>query len=243
MNAFVSPFFSSRALSLTDERLCRAVSKPPPMYSPHCRAHLRMSAAESSPNVALSGSASKGDIADLKAALYAAVAGLDLGRAVLDDEAAQEDVEVHIRKLEALNPTPDPADDPLRRARWKLVYTTSPIVLGRDRPGFGRPEKCWQVLDMRDGEAGGCVRNEEEGAIRFLGLELRWRNQIVGVCKALRGERIRLKFEKFTLGNAISVKFPGPVVGWQDQTFLDDTLRIARTQYGNVFVLENDGSC
>lgn len=179
-------------------------------------------------------------IADCKAALRSAVQDLDYGRAVLDDEAAQERVDALIQSLESLNPTPDPADDALRRARWKLVYTNSPIVLGQNRPGFARPEKSWQTLDMVDGEDEGRVVNEEEGAIRFLGRDWRWRNQIVGICRSLRGERIRLKFEKFTLGKFFAVPFPGPVVGWQDQTFLDEELRVARTHYGNVFVLERD---
>eukprot|EP00171_Calliarthron_tuberculosum_P020736 IDg20736t1 len=180
------------------------------------------------------------EIARRKTELYAAVADLDLGRVSLDDTEKQAEIDALIVELEKLNPTMDPADHPLRRARWRVVYTNSPIVLGRNRPGFSRPEKCWQTLDMVDGENEGRVRNEEEGVFRILGLELRWRNQIVGVCRALRGERIRLKFERFTLGSFLSVPFPGPVVGWQDQTFLDDNVRIARTHFGNVFFLERD---
>lgn len=180
------------------------------------------------------------EIASRKAELYSAVADLDLGRKVLDDETAQKELDKLIVRLEELNPTPDPADHPLRRARWRVVYTNSPIVLGRSRPGFSRPEKCWQTIDMVDGADEGCVQNEEEGVFNLFGMEFRWRNQIVGVCRALKGERIRLKFERFTLGKFISVPFPGPVVGWQDQTFLDDSCRVARTHFGNVFVLERE---
>lgn len=179
-------------------------------------------------------------IADQKAALRAAVRDLDFGRAVLNDAGAQERIDSLIRSLESLNPTLDPADAPLRRARWRLVYTNSPIVLGENRPGFARPDKSWQTLDMADGASEGTVSNEEEGGVRFLGREWRWRNQIVGVCRSLRGERIRLRFHKFTIGRFFAVPFPGPVVGWQDQTFLDEELRVARTHYGNVFVLERD---
>lgn len=198
-------------------------------------------ALEPAPAAAGSGASAVGEsLAARKQALYDAVADLDLGRAVLDDSEAQEELEELIKRIEVDNPTKDPADDPLRRAKWKLVYTTSPIVLGRNRPGFAAPETCWQVLEMADGEDEGRVLNEEEGVFNLLGAKIRWRNQIVGKVKALRGERLRLKFEKFTIGKWFSVPFPGPVVGWQDQTFLDDQLRIARTQYGNVFVLERD---
>ncbi len=94
---------------------------------------------------------------------------------------------------------------------------------------------------MDDGADEGKVRNEEEGVIRLFGLEFKWRNQINGKIRSLRGVRLRLKFEKFTIANLFSVPFPGPVIAWQDQTFLDDQMRIARTNYGNVFVLERDG--
>lgn len=179
-------------------------------------------------------------IAERKAALYKAVENLDLGREILDDKNAQEEVDKHIVALEELNPTENPADHSLRRARWRIVYTTSPIVLGRNRPGFAKPEFGWQTLDMVDGEDEGNVKNEEESGFSVLGMNFRFRNQIVGRCKALKGTRIRLKFEKFTLGNLISVPFPGPVVGWQDQTFLDEELRVARSHFGNVFVLKRD---
>jgi PAP_fibrillin len=179
-------------------------------------------------------------LASRKAALRAAVADLKLGSTILDNPGAQEEVEALIVRLEGANPTPNPADDPLRCARWRLLYTTSPIVLGNGRPGFARPESCWQVLDIEDGMGEGQLLNEEEGAVGILGFRLRWRNQSVGKVKALRGERLRLRIDKFTIGGWFSVPFPGPVVGWQDQTYLDEELRVARSQYGNVFVLERD---
>jgi PAP_fibrillin len=188
-----------------------------------------------SPSVALT------TLSQHKAALRAAIVNLELGRRVLYDPAAQADVEELIARVEKENPTEAPADHPLRRARWRLLYTTSPIVLGRGRPGFAAPEVCWQVLDIEDGASEGKVCNEEEGVMRVLGFEWKWRNKIVGKVKALRGERFRLIFEKFTIGRWFKVPFPGPVVGWQDQGFMDHELRIARTQYGNVFVLERDG--
>lgn len=93
---------------------------------------------------------------------------------------------------------------------------------------------------MEDGEDEGRVLNEEEGEPRVFGARLRWRSQFVGKVKAVRGERLRLAFEKFTIGKRLRLPLPGPVVGWQDVTFLDDELRITRTNFGNVFVLERE---
>eukprot|EP00173_Palmaria_palmata_P000309 Plantae.Rhodophyta-Palmaria_palmata.ctg11390.p2 GENE.Plantae.Rhodophyta-Palmaria_palmata.ctg11390~~Plantae.Rhodophyta-Palmaria_palmata.ctg11390.p2 ORF type:complete len:109 (+),score=28.82 Plantae.Rhodophyta-Palmaria_palmata.ctg11390:39-329(+) len=93
---------------------------------------------------------------------------------------------------------------------------------------------------MADGAAEGRVRNEEEGVVKFGLWEWRWRNRIVGKVKSLRGDRFRLKFERFLIGGWFNVAFPGPIIGWQDQTFLDDQLRIAWTHLGNVFVMEKE---
>lgn len=114
-------------------------------------------------------------------------------------------------------------------------------MLGRNRPGFARPDQGWQVLEMEDGESEGRVLNEEEGGFKIFGIwDLKWRNAIRGRVKSLRGVRLRLKFEDFKLGKWFKVGFPGPIIGWQDQTFLDEELRIARTHYGNLFVLEKE---
>jgi PAP_fibrillin len=241
--AFAAPAVQAGIAPPRHARAARCHTVAPPTRVAVARRQARMSgesSASAAGPVPPATTAAPATLAARKQALYDAVAGLDLGRAVLDDAAAQARVDEVIKGIEAENPTVNPADDPLRQARWRLVYTTSPIVLGRNRPGFAAPETCWQVLEMEDGADEGQVLNEEEGVFRVFGAELRWRNRIVGRVKALRGERLRLKFEKFTIGKWFSVPFPGPVVGWQDQTFLDEQLRIARTQYGNVFVLERD---
>ena len=115
-------------------------------------------------------------------------------------------------------------------------------MLGRNRPGFVRPEKAWQVIDIEDEATEGKVMNEEEGSTKFLKiLPVRWSNVITGKIKGLKdGVRFRQKFEEFKLGKWFKVPFPANVVGWQDQTFLDDELRIARTHFGNVFVMKRE---
>ncbi len=74
--------------------------------------------------------ASSASLAECKKTLYDAVAPLDFGRVSLDDEAKQAEIDALIADLESRNPTDNPADHPLRKARWRLVYTNSPIVLG-----------------------------------------------------------------------------------------------------------------
>jgi len=214
------------------------------------RCVLRMASTESASNCnsnsanvpATTTSSCTPEITSAKAELFRLISGLEMGTKILDDTTAQSEVNTAIISLEELNPTTNPADHPLRAGRWKLLYTNSAIVLGRNRPGFARPDIGWQTLEMADGESQGTIRNEEESTFTFFfgTLKFQVRNQIVGKCRAIKGTRIRLKFEKFTIGNLLQVPFPGNVVGWQDQTFLDEQLRIARTHTGNVFVLERD---
>lgn len=91
----------------------------------------------------------------------------------------------------------------------------------------------------------------EEGGdvLSLLGIKVPWRNVFNGSFKASRTEvsstdrcseyrRIMLKFRIFKLGGIFSIKFPGTsAIGWQDHTYLDDELRIIRTNKGNVVVM------
>lgn len=69
--------------------------------------------------------------------LLEAISTLDRGvKATVED---RELVDGLAAQLEKLNPTPKPLASPLLNGRWRLLYTTSPTVLGLNKPPFFRP--------------------------------------------------------------------------------------------------------
>jgi len=177
------------------------------------------------------------EISNRKAAVYAAVNGIDLGRDVLDDEAARTGIDELVKVLEAVNPTPAPARSESCAGRWRLAYTDSEVTLGATRPSRFYAEEIWQSLNL-DTEV---VEMGEQGTFRLFGKPMfKWRNLIYGKFREVRGTRLRLKFERFLLGGFLDVKLPAPVVGWQEQTFLDEDTRICRTHLGSIIILRRE---
>lgn len=103
-----------------------------------------------------------------------------------------------------------------------------------------------------DGEGEGGGRNKgadgkvvmiEEGSIPLpMGLRLPWRNIVFGTCcewkaRALRGSRLMLTVQTMRALNLFKVDVSWVGIGWQDQTFLDNEMRIVRTNKGNVMVM------
>lgn len=184
-----------------------------------------------------------------KNTLLQAVSSLRLGRAALGDMPRQRQVQTLIESLECANPTDQPALSPLLNGTWELVYTDSASTLGADRPRVLQSNTLLQTLSLtgrEDGEENGTFTIEERGTIPLLGrYGIGWRNLIGGTCKAAQSEeqkrrgcqRLVLKFEWFKVGGVWSIKFPGPALGWQDLTFLDEGMRIARTNKGNIMVM------
>lgn len=71
-----------------------------------------------------SSSPSSPSLADAKAAVEAAILGTERGLACTDAQRAA--VEAAVTTLEALNPTPRPAESPLVGGDWEVVYSTAP---------------------------------------------------------------------------------------------------------------------
>jgi len=177
------------------------------------------------------------EISKRKAAVYAAVDGIDLGRDVLDDAAARKEIDELVKSLEAVNPIPAPVDSASCAGRWRLAYTDSKGTLGHSRPRMFYAEEIWQSLSL-DTES---FEMGEQGTFRLFGRPMfKWRNLFYGKCRGVRGTRLRLKFERFLVGGFLSIKFPGPTIGWQEQTFLDEDTRICRTHLGSIVVLRRE---
>ena len=69
--------------------------------------------------------------AEGKARLLSFIAPLERGLLAGDEE--QKEVERLATSLERINPTKDPLGSDLANGKWKLVYTTSGVILGKDR--------------------------------------------------------------------------------------------------------------
>ena len=69
--------------------------------------------------------------AEGKARLLSFIEPLERGLLAGDEE--QKEVERLATSLERINPTKDPLRSDLANGKWKLVYTTSGVILGKDR--------------------------------------------------------------------------------------------------------------
>lgn len=164
------------------------------------------------------------DAAARKELLFDTLSTVDFGRLSYDDDAAQKSINKLIVVVEALNPTPQPATSAKASGIWRLLYSNSAGTIGVNRPRFLRAKRIWQ--ELRDD---GTFENGEDLIVG--------RNLIYGQWKGASDTRVRLKFERFLVGGVLPIKFPGPAVGWQEQTYLDDDTRVCRTHLGSVVVM------
>lgn len=87
-----------------------------------------------------------------------------------------------------------------------------------------------QYVDLEKG----TVVNEE--ILEFLG-GVKWRNCVEGVIEVVSGKRFNVFFKRFDFNGWFGVKAPERFRGWQDITYLEDGVRVARGNRDNVFVL------
>ena len=193
-------------------------------------------------------SGSAAGLADLKAALLLALADTERGLRVEKDRVKK--IEQLARALEAKNPTRSPLKSPLMNGRWALQYTTATSVLGKGKPGFARPRgPIHQTVDIFTAQ----VKNEESfEPLPFL----KFTNASVSSLDAQTDSRASVRPKAYTFAG-FKVDAPPASVGraardlemeasgsgslaWMDTTFVDDELRISRSQSGDVFILVRD---
>lgn len=145
------------------------------------------------------------------------------------DEAMRQAVEDKICEIEAWNPTPNPLDSPeLLTACWRLVYTTSDSILGSRRPRPFRPRP--RILQSIDAFAL-AAKNEEWVLMGLL------RNTVLASLEPRDDKQtVDVQFKYFGIG-WFRIPAPKSARGFLNTTFLDDTMRIARGDKGNTFVL------
>ena len=193
-------------------------------------------------------SGSAAGLAHLKAALLLALADTERGLRAEKDRVKK--IEQLARALEAKNPTRSPLKSPLMNGRWALQYTTATSVLGKGKPGFARPRgPIHQTVDIFTAQ----VKNEESfEPLPFL----KFTNASVSSLDAQTDSRASVRPKAYTFAG-FKVDAPPASVGraardlemeasgsgslaWMDTTFVDDELRISRSQSGDVFILVRD---
>lgn len=188
-----------------------------------------------------------------KAELLAAIAGTNRG--VITTEANRGLVLDKVVQLEVQNPTPQPLSQrELISGVWRLIYTTSPDLLGLARLPVVPAGPIYQ-----------CIRGQELKLYNVL--ELQGIPFLEGVlCVAARltpvsDRRVQVNFERSIVGVKGLMNYPSldtlisrletqsPVAalsfpldtdrsaGWLETTYLDEDLRIGRGNNDSLFVL------
>ncbi|CAI5490822.1 unnamed protein product [Closterium sp. Naga37s-1] len=161
--------------------------------------------------------------AALKEELLEAIAPVERGLTASDDD--QEIIEELAAQLEAVNPTKQPLRSALLNGKWKLLYTTSDTILGRNRPFFLRPSgPIFQAIDGETLQA----RNLETWPFF---------NQVQATLTPTSASAVDVKFDVFKILSLVPIKAPDTARGSLEITYLDDDLRISRGNKGNLFVL------
>ncbi|MDB9474718.1 PAP/fibrillin family protein [Dolichospermum circinale] len=190
----------------------------------------------------------------IKSNLIDIVAGTNRG--LLVNAAQQQAILAAIANLEDFNPTPRPLASNLLEGDWRLLYTTSKALLKIDRLPFFQLGQIYQ-----------CIRVETNSVYNIAEIygipALEGLVSVVAQFTPLSPSRLQVKFQRSIIGfqRLIGYTTPGNFVqqiesghfqnklafdfpiqsqqqqAWLDITYLDDDLRIARGNEGNVFVL------
>lgn len=168
-----------------------------------------------------------------------------------------------VEKLEDHNPYLNPLDNPqLLNGDWRLVYTTSKSILGLENIPFAHLGNIYQCIRT---EATKIYNIAEIIGVPFLEgvvsvsanfetvsskrVNVKFQRSIIGLqrllgylspkdlIKKIEGGKY---FPPFDFNFNFSARFLGnnEPQGWLEITYLDENLRIARGNQGNIFILE-----
>lgn len=128
--------------------------------------------------------------------------------------------------LEKLNPIAKPLLSDDVNAIWKLEYTTSDSILGRN--GFRKEGSVYQKIDAKNLQA------ENSEVINVFGIKVP--RKVTAQLTPITDSKVAVKFQVFSVG-PISFKAPESARGELDITYLDKDLRLSRGDKGSLFVL------
>ncbi|GBF82735.1 PAP/fibrillin family protein [Aphanothece sacrum] len=191
-----------------------------------------------------------------KARLLEAIAGKNRG--LLATEMDRVRVLSSLEQLEDHNPTPKPLEAlDLLEGNWRLLYTTSRGILGLDKVPLLQLGQIYQCIRTTDCK---LYNIAEIVGVPFL-------EGIVSVAarfEIISEKRVNVKFERYIIGSQklLGYQSPNQLIeeieagkkffpidfsmenreqnGWLEITYLDEDLRVARGNEGNVFVLSKE---
>eukprot|EP00188_Purpureofilum_apyrenoidigerum_P003943 Plantae.Rhodophyta-Purpureofilum_apyrenoidigerum.ctg4277.p1 GENE.Plantae.Rhodophyta-Purpureofilum_apyrenoidigerum.ctg4277~~Plantae.Rhodophyta-Purpureofilum_apyrenoidigerum.ctg4277.p1 ORF type:complete len:207 (+),score=31.93 Plantae.Rhodophyta-Purpureofilum_apyrenoidigerum.ctg4277:995-1615(+) len=169
-----------------------------------------------------------------KKALLSVIEPLDEGLASLDNPDIQKEVDFYIRNVEKQNQVVDTVSSPMLNGKWKLLYTTSANVLGKNLPAFlsNVPGTNMQYIDVDNGKGLNIVDVSVAGIFNgSYGAELE--------LTAAPPKKVRVQIVKFQLG-PLRVNPPKTLRASLEITYLDEDMRIGRGSRNNVFVLTKE---
>ena len=191
-----------------------------------------------------------------KARLLEAIAGKNRG--LLATEMDRVRVLSALERLEDHNPTPQTLKaTELLEGNWRLLYTTSKVILGLDRFPVLQLGQIYQCLRMADGK---LYNIAEIIGVPFLeGLV-----SVIAKFEAVSDKRLNVQFERYIIGSQrlLGYQSPNQLIkdiemgekffpldfniesqkeqGWLEITYLDNNLRVGRGNEGNIFVLSKE---
>lgn len=188
-----------------------------------------------------------------KASLLEAIAGKNRG--LLATVADKQAILGLVSQLEDRNPTPRPTEaGDLLDGDWRLLYTSSSSILGIDQVPLLKLGQVYQCIRVKDAKVYNIA--EIYGLPYLEGLL-----SVVARFEVVSERRVNVRFERSINGlqRAIGYQSPDDHIrqiesgkkfvaldfpienrdqkGWLDISYLDEDLRIARGNEGNVFVL------
>ena len=199
----------------------------------------------------------EGDVTTVtKTALQAAIA--DKNRGLLVGGNEQKTILAAIEQLEKLNPTPQPLKaTKLLEGDWRLLYTTSQDLLRIDQFPMLKLGAIYQCVRTAEAKVYNIA---ELSGIPFLAGFV----SVAAQLEPVSNQRVNVKFERTVFGlqrlmgyqsasefiqqlqtcqqfswlKGIDLRInSGERRGWIEITYLDQDMRIARGNQGNVFVL------
>ncbi len=191
-----------------------------------------------------------------KAKLLTTIAGTNRGALASDTD--KQAILAAITHLEALNPTPNPmANLDQLEGNWRLLYTTSPQLLGFEQLPLVQVRQIYQ-----------CIRSQTLALYNVIELHSApLLESIIGVTARLTpvsDVRVQVNFERSVFGlkrllndqslDALVTQLASDSIlpaltlpfnqqrqpGWLDTTYLDEDLRIGRGNRDSLFVLAKE---
>lgn len=131
-------------------------------------------------------------------------------------------------KLEKLNPNKSTLSSPNVNAIWKLEYTTSDSILGKN-PKLTKIGEIFQTVDSIN------LTAENAEVVEYFGF-LRVPRRVTAKLSPLTKTEVKVNFQTFFVG-PLAIPAPSSATGRLDITYVDEDFRLSRGDKGSFFIL------